>query len=363
MAGLHFHPLRVARVVADTADARIVTLAVPAVLQGEFAFRPGQYLTLRRRIGGQDLRRSYSICAGPGAGDAPTGLSIGVRKVPGGAFSTWLHDKLREGDAIDVLAPQGRFTVPAGDGSARQLLLVAGGAGITPMMAIARQALAEEPATRISLVYANRNNASTMFKEELEDLKNRHLARFSLFALFSREAVDSPLNAGRLDQAKMASLLNSVIDARRLDQAFVCGPHGMNDAVQAALEAAGLAPARIHIERFGVPPSAQDAHRHEARPGDAVQARITVIRDGVTRELDFNAGTPSLLAAAVQAGLDLPFSCKSGVCATCRARLLDGRVRMERNFALDASDIAAGFILTCQAHPLTERVTVSYDER
>ena len=202
-----------------------------------------------------------------------------------------------------------------------------------------------------------------MFKEELEDLKNRYLTRFSIFALFSREPVESPLNAGRLDRDKMASLLARVIDPRGIAHAFVCGPHGMNDAVQAALAGAGLPPGCIHIERFGVPPSEADAHLHDARPGDAPQARITVIRDGVTREVDFTAGTESLLAAAAQAGLDVPFSCKSGVCATCRAKLIDGRVRMDRNFALDAGDLAAGFILTCQSHPLTERVTVSYDER
>ena len=359
MPGLHFHSLRVSRILADGDDARIVYLAVPEALRQDFAFLPGQYLTLRQHVGGQDLRRSYSICASPADGE----LRVGVRQIRGGVFSSWLHESLREGDTLDVMPPQGKFTVPAGDGSPRHLLLVAGGSGITPMMAIARHVLATETAARVTLVYANRKSASTMFKEELEDLKNRHLARFSLFALFSREAIESPLNAGRLDQAKMASLLSGVIDVRRICDAFVCGPHGMNDAVQAALAAAGLAPARIHIERFGVPPSAQDAHLHDARPGDAAQARITVIRDGLTREFDFCADTTSLLDAAARAGLNVPFSCKSGVCATCRAKLIDGRVRMERNFALDAADMAAGFILTCQSHPLTERVTISYDER
>ena len=359
MTGLHFHPLRVSRIVADTDEARIVTFAVPDSLRREFTFLPGQYLTLRQRVGGDDLRRSYSICASPDEGE----LRVGVRRVAGGAFTAWLHESLHEGDSIEVMPPQGKFIVPRGDGSPRQLLLVAGGSGITPMMAIARDVLAHEPAARVTLVYANRKSASTMFKEELEDLKNSHLTRLSIFALFSREIVDSPLNAGRLDQAKMASLLATVIDVRSVAHAFICGPHGMNDAVQAALADAGLAPERIHIERFGVPPSEADAQLHDARPGDAPQARITIIRDGITREVDFSAGTPSLLAAAAQAGMDLPFSCKSGVCATCRAKLIDGQVRMDRNFALDANDLAAGFVLTCQSHPLTERVTVSYDER
>jgi ring-1,2-phenylacetyl-CoA epoxidase subunit PaaE len=359
MSGLHFHPLRVSRIVADTDEARIVSFAVPAALLAEFAFQPGQYLTLRQRVGGQDLRRSYSICASPDDGE----LRVGVRRVVGGAFSTWLHEGLREDHTIEVLAPQGKFVVPAGDGTPRQLLLVAGGSGITPMIAIARHALVHEPATRLTLAYANRKSASTMFKEELEDLKNAYLTRLSIIALFSREAVESPLNSGRLDEQKMAQLLATVIDARHIAHAFVCGPHGMNDAVQAALTAAGVAPGRIHIERFGVPPTEADAHLHDARPGDAPQARITIIRDGTTREVDFTAGTPSLLDAAAQAGLDVPFSCKSGVCATCRAKLVEGRVRMDRNFALDPADLAAGFILTCQSHPLTERVTVSYDER
>jgi len=359
MSGLHFHPLRVSRIVADTDDARIVAFEVPDALRDVFAFQPGQYLTLRQRIGSEDLRRSYSICASPDEGE----LRVGVRRVPGGTFTAWLHETLHKGDTLDVMPPQGKFVVPAGDGSPRHLLLVAGGSGITPMMAIARHALAHEPATRISLVYANRKSASTMFKDELEDLKNRYLARLAIFALFSREAVDSPLNSGRLDLDKMASLLATVIDARSIAHAFVCGPHGMNDAVQAALEAAGLTPARIHIERFGVPPSAQDAHLHDARPGDAPQARVTVIRDGVTRDVDFTADTTSLIDAAARAGLDVPFSCRSGVCATCRAKLIDGRVRMDRNFALDAADLAAGFILTCQSHPLTDHVTISYDER
>jgi ring-1,2-phenylacetyl-CoA epoxidase subunit PaaE len=359
MSGLHFHPLRVSRIEADTDEAQIVSFAVPDALRDEFAFQPGQYLTLRQRVGNQDLRRSYSICASPDEGE----LRVGVRRVPGGAFTSWLHASLQPGDTLDVLPPQGRFVVPPGDGTPRHLLLVAGGSGITPMMAIARHVLAHEPATRITLVYANRKSASTMFKEELEDLKNRYLSRLSIFALFSREAVDSPLNSGRLDRDKMASLLGTVIDARTIAHAFVCGPHGMNDAVQAVLEHAGLPAQRIHVERFGIPPSAADAHLHDARPGDAPQARVTVIRDGVTREVDFTTGTTSLLDAAARAGLDVPFSCKSGVCATCRAKLIEGRVRMDRNFALDASDLAAGFILTCQSHPLTPTLTVSYDER
>jgi ring-1,2-phenylacetyl-CoA epoxidase subunit PaaE len=199
-----------------------------------------------------------------------------------------------------------------------------------------------------------------MFKEELEDLKNRYLTRLVLHPVFSREVVDSPLNSGRLDAAKMAALLRL---AGPVDQAFVCGPHAMNDEVEAALLAAGVPPERIHVERFGVPPSAADATLHAPRAGDAATATVRIVRDGLTRDVPFGSGDESILAAAGRAGLDVPYSCRSGVCATCRAKLLEGRVRMDRNFALEQADLDAGFVLTCQAHPLTERVVVSFDER
>ena len=222
--------------------------------------------------------------------------------------------------------------------------------------------LAGEPGSRVTLLYGNRSAASTMFKEELEDLKNRHLTRLALHPVFSREQVDSPLNSGRLDREKIERFA-PIIGIETVDQAFVCGPHALNDEVEAALLAAGLAPERIHVERFGVPPSAADAALHAPREGDATTARITVVRDGLTREIGFQPGDESILAAASRAGMDVPFSCKSGVCATCRAKLLQGQVRMDRNFALEKADLEAGFILTCQAHPLTERVVVSFDHR
>jgi ring-1,2-phenylacetyl-CoA epoxidase subunit PaaE len=199
-----------------------------------------------------------------------------------------------------------------------------------------------------------------MFKEDLEDLKNSHLSRLVLHPVFSREVMDSPLHAGRLDRDKIATLLKLLAP---VDQAFVCGPHAFNEAAEAALQQAGIAPARIHVERFGIPPSASDATLHVPQPGDASTATITVVRDGLSREVAFQAGDDSILAAAGRAGLDVPYSCRSGVCATCRAKVLQGQVRMDRNFALDTADVAAGFVLTCQAHPLSAQVVVSFDER
>ncbi|MFT3821902.1 MAG: phenylacetate-CoA oxygenase/reductase subunit PaaK [Rubrivivax sp.] len=361
MSGLHFHPLRVRDLRADTDDALVVSFDVPEGLRDSFAFQPGQYLTLRHVLDGEDLRRSYSICAAAGEG-----LRVGVRRVNGGVFSNWLHQRLKPGDTIEVMEPQGRFGAAAAAAqpaaAPRHLLCIAGGSGITPVLSIVKTALASEPGSRVTLLYGNRSAASTMFKEELEDLKNRHLTRLVLHPVFSREQVDSPLNTGRLDRDKVAQFLQ-LIGADTVDQAFVCGPHAFNDEVEAALRAAGLASERIHVERFGVPPSAEDAALHVPREGDATTARISVVRDGLTREVGFEPSDDSILAAASRAGMDVPFSCKSGVCATCRAKLLEGQVRMDRNFALEKADLDAGFILTCQAHPLTERVVVSFDHR
>jgi ring-1,2-phenylacetyl-CoA epoxidase subunit PaaE len=358
MSGLHFHPLRVRDVWADTDDARIVTFDVPPELAETFRFAAGQYLTVRRP--GDDLRRSYSICAAPGEA-----LRVGVRHVPGGAFSGWLHEALKPGDWLEAMEPQGRFGAALGK-RPRHVLAIAGGSGITPILSILKAVLegdAGHAVTRVTLLYGNRHAASTMFKEELEDLKNRHLTRLAVHAVFSREAMDSPLASGRLDAGKIASFLRLAGGAKAIDEVFVCGPHAMNDEVEAALHAAGLAPERIHIERFGIPPSAADAALHAPKEGDATTARIAIVRDGLTREIGFQPTDESILAAASRAGLDVPYSCKSGVCATCRAKLVEGQVRMDRNFALEKDDLAAGFVLTCQAHPLTERVVVSFDER
>jgi ring-1,2-phenylacetyl-CoA epoxidase subunit PaaE len=359
MSGLRFHPLRVREVRSDTDDAVVVSFDVPADLQGTFRFTPGQYLTLRRGSGAGDLRRSYSICAAAGEP-----LRVGVRRVPGGAFSTWLHGTLKSGDTLDVMEPQGRFgAVLANKAAARHVLAIAGGSGITPILSIVKTVLAGEPGSRCTLLYANRHVASTMFKEELEDLKNRYLTRLALHPVFSREQIDSPLYAGRLDRARIGLFLRTLVDPRGVDEAFVCGPHAMNDEAEAALRAAGIDPAHIHIERFGIPPEQVHGDLHAAQPGDADEARIVVVRDGVTREFGFRKGDASVLDAAARAGLDVPYSCKSGVCATCRAKLVEGQVRMDRNFALEKADLDAGFVLTCQSHPLSERVVVSFDER
>ncbi|MDP9995637.1 ring-1,2-phenylacetyl-CoA epoxidase subunit PaaE [Variovorax boronicumulans] len=357
-----FHPLRVKAIEPDTHEAVIVSFEVPADLQEVFGFTQGQYLTLRHDIDGQDLRRSYSICAGLDDGE----LRVGVRKVRGGVFSNWINASLQPGDTLQVMAPQGRFFVPIEPASARHHVGIAGGSGITPILSIMKTVLAREPASRFTLIYGNRQLQSTMFKEEIEDLKNRYMTRLVLLHVFSDEHTDSPLGFGVMNREKIGEFLQSVVPAKKIDHVYVCGPFQMNDEAEAALLAAGVPEDRIHIERFGVAlPSATQvgAVVHEPQPGDAKQARITIVRDGLQREITFTEGQPSILDAASAAGLEVPFSCTSGVCGTCRAKCVDGEVRMERNFALDKNEVAAGFVLTCQAHPLTDRVTLSFDER
>jgi ring-1,2-phenylacetyl-CoA epoxidase subunit PaaE len=358
-----FHPLRVRTVEPDTQEAVIVSFDVPDALRTVFGFTQGQYLTLRTDVDGQDLRRSYSICAGVDDGE----LRVGVRKVKGGVFSNWINEHLRPGDTVNVMAPQGRFFVPLDRTAKRHHVGIAGGSGITPILSIMKTVLAREPLSRFTLIYGNRQLQSTMFKEEIEDLKNRYMTRLVLHHVFSDEHTDAPLNQGRMSRDKIGDFLSSVVPASHIDQVYVCGPFQMNDEAEAALLAAGVPEERIHIERFGVAlatvGNSADAVMHEAKAGDAAQASITIIRDGLRREIKFYKGQPSILDAASAAGLEVPYSCTSGVCGTCRAKVMEGDVRMERNFALDKKEVASGFVLTCQAHPLTERIVLSFDER
>ena len=358
---LQFHPLTVRSVHPETDEAVVVSFDVPVEHADAFRFTQGQHLTLRSTIDGSDERRSYSICSGTADGE----LRVGIRKVPGGRFSTWVNEGLKPGDTIQVMAPEGRFFVPLDAEASRHYLGIAGGSGITPILSILKTVLAAEPHSRFTLVYANRKLRSSMFMEELEDLKNRYLSRLVLHLVFSQEATDLPLYSGRLDRAKIGEFLGGLVDPQQLDHAFVCGPWGMNDEAEATLLDSGVDAEKIHVERFGIPDAANAAGRsvQPVREGDAADALVTIVRDGVSHQIEFHAHQGNVLDAAAAAGLEVPFSCKSGVCCTCRAKLLEGEVRMERNFALEKHEVAAGFVLTCQAHPLTERITLSFDDR
>ncbi|MCU0949732.1 MAG: phenylacetate-CoA oxygenase/reductase subunit PaaK [Burkholderiaceae bacterium] len=352
-----FHTLTIAEVRRETAEAVSLAFSLPAQLREDFRFVPGQHLSLRTRLDGEEVRRSYSICAGLDDGE----LRVAIKKVAGGRFSAWATEQLKPGDAIDVMTPDGRFTVPVDAAHAKHYVAFAAGSGITPILSLARTLLTREPQSRFTLVYGNRRAASSMFQEALEDLKDRHLARFALFNVFSREEQEVELFNGRLDGAKVRAFLSALIPAASIDEAFVCGPGAMLDEVESALLQAGVAREHVHVERFGTPGEASVVVA--APEADAALARVTFIVDGLKREVQFQREHGSLLEAGAAAGLDLPFSCKGGMCCTCRAKLLAGEVKMRKNFALEAADLDAGFVLTCQSYPLSERVLLSFDDR
>ena len=352
---LAFHPLRVAGIERD-ADALIVAFSVPEALRSTFAFSAGQYLTLRTFVNGEDLRRSYSICSAP---DEPE-IKVGVRLLPGGAFSGWAVSDLRPGETLDVLPPLGRFNVVLDATARRHFLFVAAGSGITPMLSLLKATLAREPHSRCTLIYGNRRIATTMFRDALAELKNRYMARLVAHYVFSREEQDAPLFNGRIDTPRMAQFLDLLVPAASIDEAFVCGPAGMIDAVVAALADAGVADAKVHVERFGDSATAAE-HHVEAR--DADNAQVTLVIDGLARQVEFRLTDASILDAARRAGLEVPYACKAGVCSTCKGKLLEGEVRMDRNFALTPAEVAQGFVLCCQSHPISAKVMITLDQR
>ncbi|MBB6583860.1 1,2-phenylacetyl-CoA epoxidase subunit PaaE [Ralstonia solanacearum] len=359
-----FHPLRVAEVRGETADTISLRFDVPDDLRDAYRFTQGQFLTLRVPSGeaGQgELRRSYSICCAVQDYDAHGELRVAVKRVDAGVFSNHLHDRIRVGQTLDVLPPDGRFYVPLAAESARHYVAFAAGSGITPVLSLIKTTLAAEPHSRFTLVYGNRTVDSIIFAEALEDLKDRYLDRFALYHVLSRQPQEIALFNGRLDGDKARAFLDTLIPPDEIDAAFICGPSTMIDAVEAALLERGVPRERVHAERFGVPVG--DAGARPRRPSAvAGEVALTVVLDGKSHPVPM-AGDAKVLDSALAAGLDLPYACKGGVCCTCRAKVLEGRVEMEKNFTLEDWEIRQGFVLTCQARPLTQRVVVSYDER
>ena len=352
-----FHRLPIASVVRETRDAIAITFDVPQTLRDLFRFEAGQHLTLRADIGGEDVRRSYSICAAVGEP-----LRIAVKRTPGGVFSAWANDALRAGGALDVMPPMGHFSVAGDAQAAHHYLGVAAGSGITPLLSIIATALATEPRSRFTLIYGNRSSASVMFRDELAALKDRYLERFNLVHVLSREAQDIELLHGRIDRTKADALFERWVPLAGVDFAFICGPEGMMEAVRESLIAHGLPQDRIRIERFA---ASIPKHTHVARPLPVAaqsECEVNVIIDGAQRSFLLEKGRENIIDAGLRNGVELPFSCKGGVCSTCRCRLVDGEVDMDVNFALEDYEVARGFILACQSYPVTDRVTVDFDQ-
>ena len=354
-----FHPLTVTEVRRETRDAVVVTLAPRPEDRALFHFTQGQYLTFRRDFDGEELRRSYSICAGLDEGC----LRVGIKRVDGGAFSTWANEALAPGDLIEAMPPMGRFFAPLQPETARHYLGFAGGSGITPLLSIIKTVLAREPASRFTLVYANRRVGTIMFREALEDLKNLHLGRLSVIHVLEQEGQEIDLFTGRIDAGKMAQLFRAWIDPTSVDLAFICGPEPMMLTIAASLRDHGLSDAQIRFELFasGQPGRARArAVSADAIPaGEGVQATITL--DGTTRALTLPRAGQSVLDAALAADMDAPYSCRAGVCSTCRCKVLEGEVEMATNHALEDDEVRAGYVLSCQAYPVSARLVVSYD--
>lgn len=355
-----YRELTVRAVERDTDDALCIRFDVPPEQADDFVFEPGQYLTLRADIGGETLERSYSICSGLDQGS----LRVAVKHIPDGRFSTFVHEHLAPGSRIHVLPPKGRFVTHVDPATRHRYLAIAGGSGITPILSMIRSVLTFEPQSEFTLLYGNRSVDSIMFLEELDELKDRFMNRFRLHHFLSREEMGTELFSRRIDGdtvQRLPTLLGS-LDA--FDAIFVCGPAGMTRDVTAALVELGVAPPKIKVERFQNPgqPVPEKTEPEPVSEASTTDAKITVRHNGITRTFDLHPDADSILDGAIAAGIDMPFSCKGGVCATCRARLVEGEVDLAHNYALEPWELAAGYTLTCQARPKSKRVTVDYDD-
>jgi ring-1,2-phenylacetyl-CoA epoxidase subunit PaaE len=352
-----FHPLTILDVRQETDDAISVTLEPAPELSSDFSFRPGQHLTFRADIDGEDVRRNYSICVPPGGP-----LKVGIKRIVGGRFSTWATRSLKPGGTLDAMTPRGHFTWTFEAGEARTYLCFAGGSGITPILSLIETGLATEANSRFTLLYGNRTSSSIMFLEELASLKDRFMDRLQVYHFLDAEADDVDLFNGRLDEQRIARVLSSLVDPKGIDVAFICGPGAMMDNAERAMLDAGMPQQQVLVERFTADrPAAADEEidRSVAALAEGLGMQITI--DGRRRLVPFHAETGSILESAQQAGLPAPFACKAGVCATCRARLVAGEVRMKVNYGLSAEEVAQGYVLTCQSVPLGEGVALDYD--
>ncbi|WP_018252586.1 1,2-phenylacetyl-CoA epoxidase subunit PaaE [Salinispora mooreana] len=354
-----FHPLPVATVDRLTADAVAVTFAVPDELRATFAFAPGQHLTVRRTTEqGAEVRRSYSICSTPQDLAERGLLRIGVREIPGGAFSAYACGALRGGDTVEVLPPLGHFTTALRPDRVRAYAAVAAGSGITPVLSLVTTALAVEPASTFTLVYGNRSASTVMFAEELADLKDRYPTRLHLVHVLSRERGESPLLSGRIDAERLGRLLETIVPGEAIEEWFLCGPYGLVTEAQRVLTARGVPEAAVHAELFHVdaPPEPVRRPEHQSEAG----TEVTIVLDGRSSTVTMGRAD-RVLDAALRVRAELPYACKGGVCSTCRAKVVAGEVTMARNYALEPDELAAGYVLTCQSSPTTDRLTVDYD--
>ncbi len=353
---IHFHRLTIKKLSRPTADCVALSFEVPAALKKDFAFEQGQNVTLKASINGEELRRSYSICTAPYENE----LTVAVKKTAGGKFSTYANEVLKEGDILEVLPPTGKFNTVLHAASKKNYLAFAAGSGITPVISIIKAALQAEPQSSFTLVYCNRDRASIIFFEELEGLKNIYLQRFNFINLLTRERTEPDIFFGRITDEKLQQL-QKLVDYNQQDEIFICGPETMIFCVKDFLEAKSIDKKKIHFELFTTPGIKNENKAAEEAPAEKIKSLVQIQLDGRIFEFPMKAGNSSILDAALQQGADLPFACKGGVCCTCKARLLSGKVNMDVHWGLEEEEIQQGFILTCQSHPVTEKVVIDFD--
>lgn len=360
----HFHRLTIADIRQETPECISIAFDIPKDLRDTYLFKQGQNITLKSTLAGEELRRSYSICSSPHDNE----LRVAIKAVDAGRFSSWANKQLKKGDQLDVMPPTGRFYTELQTHHKKHYIAFAAGSGITPVMSIIKTTLATEPGSSFTLIYGNKNRASIIFKEQLEAIKNRYVERFTLHHILSREKTDAVVNHGRIDAAK-CSQLAKLVHFTMADEVFICGPEAMIFSVKNWLEAQGMDKKKIHFELFSSPESGnrqseagnQKTANTKAPTGPV--SKVTVKLDGIAFDFDLAYDDWSILDAALRQGADLPFACKGGVCATCRAKLMEGQVEMDINYALEPEELEQGFILTCQSHPRTEKVVIDFDAR
>jgi ring-1,2-phenylacetyl-CoA epoxidase subunit PaaE len=353
-----FHSLKISDIRRETPDCVSISFDIPPSLSSLFAFRAGQSITLKLPVNGEELRRSYSICSSP----ADKELRIAVKHIPRGKFSAHANTGLKAGDAIEVMAPSGRFSITPNEAQASNYLAFAAGSGITPVISILKTVLTEEPRSTFTLIYGNKNRGSIIFKEQLEALKNLYMDRLVVHHVLSREVMEAPVHQGRIDEEKCETMAKYLFRLGDMDHCFICGPEKMIFAVRDWLLQKGMKPAQVHFELFNVPGESAPAAQ-VARKLQSGTSHVRLKLDGAWMSFDMPVEGMSLLDSALQHGADLPYSCKGGVCATCRAKLLEGKVDMDSNYALEQDELDAGFILTCQSHPVSENIAVDFDAR
>jgi ring-1,2-phenylacetyl-CoA epoxidase subunit PaaE len=352
-----FHALKISDIRRETEDTVSISFEIPSDLLEAYQYKSGQYLTLRAEIDNEDLRRSYSLCSSPDENE----WRVAIKQVEKGKFSTYANHNLKVGDSLDVMTPMGNFTTEIDSKNAKNYVLFAAGSGVTPIFSLAKSILKNEPNSSVTLFYGNKGFSSIIFREEIEALKNSHIDTFRVVHILSRESLGNQIQKGRIDKDKCEKLSVAFLNGTKIDTVFVCGPEAMIHAVKDTFSAAGLDDSHIHFELFGTN-TAKTSDELNLPKEQSVESNVTIILDGDLIELNLTSSGETILDAAYKAGADLPFACKGGVCCTCKAKIREGSARMDLNYALEKDEVEAGYILTCQSHPTSEKLVISFDD-